>query len=502
MRETRVMIRQVKWYMLLIWSSIWIQQTMVGQEIYQLSASGVAQPSMAIRQASGLLVRDPSGNETLYRREERFDDGSEWLGYYSKGARQALQWPRSNQGPMRIGTMQGDQQWRFHFSRMAIQPSGNSSVANSPSPSSFPNIANSVDEDLILPNSDFSKVNQLVPLNLNLNQAPIPVHFGMGDVNRRRFLSRGPNGGLTLVPQSSLGARNWNIVPLANGLARVQYIDNGTVLALGCQNNSSPLDLYALADRADQLWRINPYPSANGCYALESLQYPGQALTFQQNQFMLAPIAYSPMQQWWPTQPVMPSIQPLYRSVQQQTIPNPPLGPASVQFANSHSETLIVLLHDLRPGGVARKLRVPAHGQELVQLDRDSGATLIETFDVRSQYGNWDRREFRTPIPPASLYDVSVYEEFLQSIAIDRTGSSPNPIEDINYQPRSVGLFVVPPGSSLPQQATLDVHGLATAARNSGAVRRLSPKDYDHKATPSDPLREILREFQGRRAAF
>jgi hypothetical protein len=496
------MIRQVKWCMLLVWSSGLIHQNLVGQEVYQLSASGVAQPSMAVRQSSGLLIRDPLGNETLYRREERFDEGSDWLGYFSKEARQALQWPRSNQGPMRIGTMQGDQPWRFHFSRMAIQPSNHSRVANLPNPSTIPTLENSVAENLILPSSDVSNVQPLVPLNLNLNQAPIPVHFGMGEANRRRYLSRGSNGGLTLVPQSSIGTRNWNIVPLANGLARIQYIDNGTVLALGCQNNSSPLDLYALADRADQLWRINPYPSANGCYALESLQYPGQALTFHQNQFMLAPIAYSPMQQWWPTAPVMPSIQPVYRSVQQQTIPNPPLGSASVQFANKHSETLIVLLHDLRPGSVAKKLRIPAHGHELVELDRDSGATLIETFEVRSQYGNWDRREFRTPIPPASLYDVSVYEEFLQSIAIDRTGTSPNPIEDVNYQPRSVGLFAIPPGGSLPRQATLDVYGLGVAARNSGAVRRLSPQDYNQKSPASDPLREILREFQGRRVAF
>jgi hypothetical protein len=496
------MIRQLNLFVLYFGICLLLLTPLFSQEVYQLSAGGGLPPSLALRQATGLLIRDSSGNETIYRRENRFDDGSDWLGYYSKEARQALQWPRTNQGPMRIGTMQGDQQWRFHFSRMSIQPSANNPFPHSSIPSTLPNIVNAGMENLVLPNSDFSNANQLVPLNLNLNQAPIPVHFGMGEANRRRYLSRGPSGGLTLVPQSSMGSHNWNIVPLANGLARIQYIDNGTVLALGCQNNSSPLDLYALADRADQLWRINPYPSAKGCYALESLQYPGQALTFQQNQFLLAPIAYSPTQQWWPTAPVMPSIQPLYRSVQQQTIPNPPLPAASVQFTNRHSEALVVLLNDLRPGGVAKKLRIPARGNEFLQLDRDNGATLVEVFEVRSQYGNWDRREFRTPIPPTTLYDVSVYEEFLQSIAIDRTGTSPNPIEDINYQPRSVGIFTIPPGNSLPQQASLDVHGLATAARNSGAVRRLNPQDYNHKSPPSDPLQEILREFQGRRAAF
>jgi len=262
------------------------------------------------------------------------------------------------------------------------------------------------------------------------------------------------------------------------------------------------LDLYALADRADQLWRISPYPGNLGGYALESLQFPGQALTFQQNRLALAPIAYSPVQQWWPTTPIVQAVQPLYRSVSQNVIPNPPLAASNVTLTNSHNETLIVLVTDLRNGGSPQKLRILSGSTEQIVMDRDSGATLVETFEVRSNYGDWDRREFRTPVPPSPIYDISVYEEFLQSIAIDRTGTSPNPIEDINYQPRSIGLVLVPPGSALPERATLDPYRLAEAANNAGAVRRLSPKDYDQKLPTTDPLRDILREFQGRRAAF
>ena len=476
---------------------------LVAQEVYQLTATGVSEPSIAIRQQDGLVIRDAAGQESYYRREPQLDSNDgQWAGYYSRDVRQALQWPLINQGPMRIGTMDRSQQWQFRMSRMTIQPQQANAISNTrlKPANPFPSIVS--DDDLILPDSLPVRSNRIVPLPTDMNQAPIPIHLGLGDATRRRFLSRVSSGGLNLVPQSAMGSQAWNIVPLPNGLARVQYVDNGTVLALGCQNNSSPLDLYALADRADQLWRINPCPGLSGGYALESLQFPGQALTFQQNRLALAPIAYSPVQQWWPTTPILPAVQPLYRSISQNVIPNPPLPSAEVTLTNSHNETLIVLVADHRNGGPSQKLRIPSGTSERVKMDRDSGATIVETFEVRSNYGDWDRRQFRTPIPPSPIYDISVYEEFLQSIAIDRTGTSPNPIEDINYQPRSIGLVLVPPGSALPERATLDPYRLAEAANNAGAVRRLNPKDYEQKQPANDPLRDILREFQGRRAAF
>lgn len=492
------MARRYPWVVLFL--SFFVDQ-LFGQEVFELSAGNVAQPSLAVRQADGLLIRDGSGQETFYRRDARFDGGSEWLGYYARDARQALQWPSSNQGPMKIGTQQADQQWQFTPSRMTIR-----SLGNAPSP------RNAVrgNRDVLPPTSanlgpvgtGVADTGRLVSLNWNAHQAPIPIQLGFGDAQRRTFLSRGTAGGLNLVPQNAFGSQNWSIVPVGNGLARVQYINNGSILALGCQNNSSPLDLYALADRADQLWRINPYPGASGCYALESLQYPGQALTFHQNQVVLSPIVYSPYQQWWPTAPILPPAQPVYRNVQQNVIPNPPLPPARVELANRHTDALIVLLADRRPSGTAQKIRIAAGQSQTVSMERDAGATLIETYEVAGGYGGYDRREYRTSIPPVSLYDVSVYEEFLQSIAIDATGTSPNPIEDINYQPRSVGMFIVPPGAALPDQAQFDLHRLATSAKNPGGVRRLSPEDYDQKNPPAEPLKDILRQYQQRRGSF
>ena len=151
-----------------------------------------------------------------------------------------------------------------------------------------------------------------------------------------------------------------------------------------------------------------------------------------------------------------------------------------------------------------QKLRIPSRGSERIQLDRDPGGTILATFETMDAFGNWNQRQFKTPIPPTVLYDMSVYEEFLQSIAIDRTGTSPNPIEDINYQPRSIGFFLVPPGVELPEVAEIDAYRIANDSQNPGAVRRLNPRDLQkaNAAPATDPLKDLLNKFKKQRAAF
>jgi hypothetical protein len=142
----------------------------------------------------------------------------------------------------------------------------------------------------------------------------------------------------------------------------------------------------------------------------------------------------------------------------------------------------------------------------VVTLERDSGATIQQTTEFLDGFGNWNRQNYQIPVPPAVLYDISVYEEFLQSIAIDRTGKSPNAIEDVNYQPRSVGFLLLPPGDQLQDNSVLDVYRAAADSRNPGAVRRLAPSDYQNSSSQPnvqrDPLKDILQQLQGKRGAF
>ena len=189
---------------------------------------------------------------------------------------------------------------------------------------------------------------------------------------------------------------------------------------------------------------------------------------------------------------------------QHQVVPNPPLSPTTARITNSHSDTLIVLVADRRKPQQLQRIRIPSRGSERVQLDRDAGATLVETVETMDAFGNWQQRQFKTPIPPSVLYDMSVYEEFLQSIAIDRTGKSPNPIEDINYQPRGVGFFIVPPGDNLPSLADIDAYRIADDAQNPFAVRKLSQRELERNsaAPATDPLKDLLKKFQKQRGVF
>jgi len=482
-----------------------------GQETFQLVAPGVTTPAFAVIHPSGmLLIRDAANQETMYRLDDRFDSAdAQWIGYYSRQARQAIQWPTSNRGPVRIGSMDKSSQWAFRTSRMVIQGQRSSD----PIIEILPDDVQSPTMNGIQFNGNTLNVNAGVGgtnfvFPTDPRQPPVPIQLGMGNHNRRQFLARNSFGSLGLVPQSSLGNQSWYIVPLANGLARIQYYDNQSWLGLGCDTDSQFLDLSAVGGNSNQLWRVASCPGSAGAYTFENIAFPGMGLSLIGNGLQLSPINYSPYQQWWPVAPSLPIglpiVQPLYRSLTNEVIANPPLPPARVILENTHTDTLMVLVTDLRGGAAPQKIRIPSGSSELVRLDRDSGASIVETFEVQSPNGFWDRRESRTAIPPSSLYDISTYEIFLQSIAIDRTGSSPDPIEDINYQPRSIGLFVVPPGVQLSDNGVLDVYRTASAARNPGAVRRLQTEDYEKpKASePVDPLRSILKEFEGKRATF
>ncbi len=357
------------------------------------------------------------------------------------------------------------------------------------------------------------------------------MHLSVGTNNDRQFLSMRDGNQFGLANQASGVDTAWYITPVSDNIVRLQKRYQNDWLAIGLgnapdgiarssrlnhqngafggggrrrSNSAFPISLLPINNGADQLWRIQTI-QGNGGYCFESVLYPGMGLTCIPNQGLsLQNITYDPWQVWWPQTPTFVLPQPQFRTVQNQIVPNPPLRPISAKITNSHSDTLLVLVADRRHTQTIQKLRIPSGGSERIQLDRDSGGTIVATVETMDAFGNWNQRQFNTPIPPAVLYDMSVYEEFLQSIAIDRTGTSPNPIEDINYQPRSIGFFLVPPGAELPDAAEIDVHRIAVDSQNPGAVRRLNPRDLQkpNAAPATDPLKNLLNKFQKQRAAF
>ncbi|MFM2217411.1 MAG: hypothetical protein RL240_1729 [Planctomycetota bacterium] len=461
-----------------------------------------------------LVVQDTAGGVTTYTRLRRYDtpDG-QFIAYASREAQRVIQWPVANRGAMRIGTLQNGR-IEFSQSRMSVF---------------------SADSDVGQGLGNRSPNEQ--PMVFDEGQVSSPAGYpsmllATGEPNSRSFLranwSQGgavaSGGGVQFVSQANDPQAAWMITPVGGDMVRVQQAVGNQWAALGVDPRDiqgfgngvlaqrgarAQIRFSAVNNSVSQLWRIEQ--QFGGGYCFESVAMPGFGMTCIPNQGLwLQPLVYSPWQIWWAQQPSFNVSMPQYRIANEQIVPNPPLGPISLRVANTHSEAIVVLLADRRNPNAPRKLRIPAGGSEVLVLERDSGATINQTTEFVDGFGNWDRREYQIPVPPVVLYDVSVYEEFLQSIAIDRTGKSPNVIEDINYQPRSVGFLLLPPGDQLQDNSVLDVYRAAADSKNPGAVRKLSPSDYNNSSSSkpssavpsSDPLNDLLKQLQGKRGAF
>lgn len=309
------------------------------------------------------------------------------------------------------------------------------------------------------------------------------------------LLARGAGLELASMPRWS-DAAQWTLAPAGIGVLRIQTYANGRMYALSTRTAGS-VSLSALSQDARQLWRLTGAGRVANRYILESVQYPGQCLTNQLGgQVFVQPITFAPSQLWVPlVAPNLVAIQPTYRTVRQEIQANPLLPPAHLELFNSHRYPLLVLLSDSQRANQIEQLRIEPNTAVVVTLERDAGSTIIETSEIRSLSGVWEQQQLVTTVPPLARYDLSIYEEYLQSIAIDRTGKSPNPIEDVNYVPKSVGWVPIPAGTALPAQGRVDIYAQAKSANNPGAVRRFNPKQFD-ESPRTDPLESILQEFQ------
>jgi len=314
----------------------------------------------------------------------------------------------------------------------------------------------------------------------------------------RLVLTAGPRLSVAMQPLRPSSAQFWTLSPVGTETFRLQLFEAGILWSLSVDPNTGQVGFQRSAQTFEQLWRVTPVRSRPGAIRLESYAYPGNFLAGGANSTVsLQSWSRSPNQLWYfDTAPPPPAISiPLQKLVQQSTQRNPPLEPVVARFFNSYSKELLVRIGELRTGN-SNDITIPPGGHRDVEIERDAGATFTERYDVIGPAGVILSREFTTPVPPTILYDVSVYEKFLQSIAIDRTGKSPNPIEDINYQPKSVGYFVIPPGDQF-RGGNVDVFRQAKQANNPGGVRRIDPNTFNQPGERTDPLDDVLRGIRG-----
>lgn len=512
---------------------------------FELKAPGLARPSRATLTSDELTIRSPDGAASRYKRLSRYDtDDGAFVSYSSRELQQIIRWPSSGSGGMQIGTLQ---QGRIQFvpSRMTVHRLGDVD-AESTGPEVLPNLLEqppSVPRQLPTP-SQLPSSTQRSESGTVVGALPAmsAMNFGIGP-STRRYLSMEGIDRFQLLNAADGPSAAWFIQPVRDDLIRIQQRVDSRWMAIGVGgpqpreeirarrgtrgfptgpsfgggvfppggafgggaigSGGFPALLSPVHGGIDQLWRVQSY--MGGGYYFESVMYPGMCLTFPTSGGLwVRPWTYDPWQIWYPMAPIVPLPVPQFRTTQQQFVPNPPLPPVDIQLANRHSDELLVLFADRRIPDNPVKIRVPAGGRKMVRIERDAGGTIVENVSIIDAFGNWVDEQYTTPVPPAVLYDLSVYEIFLQSIAIDRTGTSPNVVEDINYQPRSIGFFLLPPGDELVEGTELDVFRAAQEQENPGAVRRLSERDLIEggNSNTKDPLKEILNQVQKQRAAF
>lgn len=458
------------------------------QESFELSAPQLGAASNAVLTADELRVTAADGTVTQYLRDPQFDSADgEWLGYFSRSANQVLRWPASSTGNMQIGQVQGGR-LQYRYSQMTIRRLGPPRTAARPV---LPPVATGGEWT----ESDF--FGQLLGTAGGVPPTDAQtLRLAAYDSQGSPWLvSRSPDFQLEAARAGSDGVE-WSLVPVGIQSVRIQAYHQGRVVCISA-SAADQVSLLPLAQDPRQLWRVSGGGLANRGVVLESALYPGQCLTHAGlGRLTLQPLNLAATQLWMAfVPPPAVTFQPFFRPIRRDVRPNPALPPAELALLNTHRSPLLVLIGNLRDGGRVEQLRIEPHSSQTISLERDAGATIVETFEVLSRFGVWEQQQLVTSVPPARWYDLSVYEEHLQSIAIDRTGKSPNVIEDVNYVPKSVGLLTLPAGADLPVAGQLNVYEKARAANNPGAVRRLQVP-ADEQPRKDDPLETILKELK------
>ncbi|QDS95441.1 hypothetical protein FF011L_42370 [Roseimaritima multifibrata] len=290
-------------------------------------------------------------------------------------------------------------------------------------------------------------------------------------------------------------AQFWVITPVNQNLVRIQLSDHGKLWSLTATALAGPVVLQISRRDANQLWRVSGQGAA---IRLDSVGFPGQSLAGNTRGVVrLEPTSQVNSQFWLASYQRPPAHLhlPVVRLVQHEYRPLPAGRPARIQLFNSHRSEIRIVLTDLMNQRSYPQQSIQPGQSIPVSLERDLGGEIIERYEVSDSTGRIHVDEFITVVPPAILYDISVYEKFLQSIAIDRTGKSPNVIEDVNYQAKSVGIFPLPAGNALRDGMQIDVWQEAVLQANPGGVR--GPISLPSQRTPAlSPMEKVLQEQQ------
>lgn len=163
--------------------------------------------------------------------------------------------------------------------------------------------------------------------------------------------------------------------------------------------------------------------------------------------------------------------------VSREVVPNPPLPPASVSLINNGPDPLVVQIVDRFDPRQPPEETITAGGKLVVQMARDSGATLEEVFLVPGPGGVLQEQKESHAIPPEQRYTLTVWsdKETYKVLPFKgaKKGAPKSVTEGFSQRTQvSLGVIPIPAGELLRDGEQLDLVQITQRLKNAGAVNQ------------------------------
>lgn len=177
----------------------------------------------------------------------------------------------------------------------------------------------------------------------------------------------------------------------------------------------------------------------------------------------------------WSSIYAMPDLDYSPQLVSRQFIPAAELPPARVLLFNSGKDPLLVQMVDLFDPRQLQEQRIEPGATLEIQLARESGGTLEETFLVPGPLGTLLEQTASYPVPPGQRFTLALWsdkETYKVLPFKDAKKGAPKSVTE-GFSRRSnvsLGVIPIPPGDLLRDGEQLDVVQIARRLNNRGAV--------------------------------
>lgn len=177
----------------------------------------------------------------------------------------------------------------------------------------------------------------------------------------------------------------------------------------------------------------------------------------------------------WSTRYAVPGLGFSPQMVGREYVPDPPLTPAEITLQNSGDDPLLVQIVDLAVPRQPTELKIPPGSSAAVELERESGGVLKETFLIPGPAGILIEQTAVHPVAPEQRYWLVVWSDREVYRVLPFPNARPGAPKSVTegFSRRSgvsLGVIPVPPGDLLREKEDFDLIPITRRLRNPGAV--------------------------------